>query len=227
MLTESPLMKKHIGLASFFYGFTLWRSGLAVLLLGMLLTGGCSTLNCTRLENILGADTNLIDFSYAIADQLVERAVPPLVPFHPDMPVLVTTPVDNNDLNRTTRFGRVLQEHIASRFAQRGYTVREVKMADSLSIEPGSGETILSRNLSHIDEGQPAQAILVGTVSQTNRTLYISMRLINPVNNNILATDDYRLCMDDDILAMFGLKRQGDLHNPVAEPSQPLLNSVL
>ena len=193
----------------------------------LLVSSGCSSLNCTRLENILGSNTNLINFSYDIADKLIDRALPPLVPQHPDMPVLITTPVDNNDLSRTSRFGRVLQEHISSRFVQRGYTVRDVKIADSLTIEPKSGETILTRNLSHILEEQPAQAILVGTVSRTNRILYISMRLISPVNNNIISSNDYRLCMDDDILALFGLQFQGDMENGVKQPSQPLLNSVL
>ena len=220
-------MKKRICFSTLIDALYLSRPSLPALLLVMLLGGGCSSFNCTKLENILGSNTNLIDFSYTIADHLVERAMPPLVPLHPDMPVLVTTPVDNNDLSRTSRFGRVLQEHITSRLVQRGYTVREVKIADSLTIEPRSGETILSRNLSHVLDGQPAQAILVGTVSRTNRILYISMRLVNPVNNNIFATDDYRLCMDDDILQMFGLKRQGDLDDPIGEPGQPLLNSVL
>lgn len=203
------------------------RTFTACLLLILLMISGCSSLNCTKLENILGANTDLVSFSYSIADTLIERALPPLVPHHPDMPVLITTPVDNNDLSRTSRFGRVLQEHIASRFVQRGYTVRDVKIADSLTIEPKSGETILTRNLSHIIEEQPAQAILVGTVSRTNRLLYISMRLVNPVNNNILSTNDYRLCMDDDILALFGLQRQGDIENGVKQPSQPFLNSIL
>jgi TolB-like protein len=224
---EFSLMKKRFRLTSCIKPIGISPAFLPGLLLVMLIGGGCSSFNCTRLENILGANTNLISFSYRIADQLIERAMPPLVPLNPDMPVLVTTPVDNNDLSRTSRFGRVLQEHITSRLVQRGYTVREVKLADSLTIEPKSGETILSRNLSRLLDDQPAQAILVGTVSRSNRILYISMRLINPVNNNIFATDDYRLCMDDDILNMFGLKRQGDLDDPVDEPGQPLLNSVL
>lgn len=220
-------MNQRIAFASRFVNYCYPRPFLLTLLLATLLTGGCSTFNCTRLENILGSNTNLIKFSYTIADQLIERALPPLVPQHPEMPVLITTPVDNNDLSKTSRFGRVLQEHIGSRFVQRGYTVREVKLADTLTIEPKSGETILARNLSHILQGQPAQAILVGTVSRTNRILYISMRLINPGNNNIVATDDYRLCMDDDILAMFGLQRKGEIDSPIKEPGQPLLNSVL
>jgi TolB-like protein len=198
-----------------------------VLLFIFFFSGGCASFNCTRLESLLGGNTNLIQLSYGIADHLAERAMPPMVPGHPDMPVLVTTFVDNNDLHQTSRFGRTLQEHIASRLVQLGYTVREIKLAKTLHVEPGSGETILSRDLTQLSDGQPAQAIIAGTVSRTNRILYISARLINPVNNNILATDDYQLCMDDDILAMFQLQRQPEDDKPIEAPRHPLLNSIL
>jgi TolB-like protein len=208
--------------------FLVWRIVTLVTLAFLLvLQSGCTSFNCTQLETILGNKTNLIQFSYTIADHLTERAGPLLVPGHPNMPVLVTTFVDNNDLQQTSDFGRVVQEHVASRLVQLGYTVREMKLAGTLHIEPQSGETILSRDLTQLSAGQQAQAILVGTISRSNRILYISARLINPVNNNILATDDYQLCMDDDILAMFNLQRQPGGDRPIEEPQQPFLNSIL
>jgi TolB-like protein len=188
---------------------------------------GCTSFNCTRLENILGTNTNLINFSYTIADHLTERSCPPLTPRHSKMPILVTTLVNNNDLEQTSHFGRLLQEHIASRLVQLGYTVREMKLSNTLQIEPKSGETILSRNLTELSGEQEAQAILVGTISRTNKILYISARLINPVNHNIIATDDYQLCMDDDIIAMFDLPHQYSNDKPINEPQQPFLNSIL
>ena len=187
---------------------------------------GCSAFNCTRLENLLGNDTDLIKFSYTIADSLVQRAMPPLIPRHPDMPILVTTLVDNNNLSQTSRFGRVLQQHITSRFVQLGYTVKEIKLTNTLQINQRSGETILSRDLSLLTGAQQVQAIFAGTVSHTSNILYISTRIINPINSNIIATDDYRLCMDENILAMFGLQRQDRLDDSIEEPAQPFLNSI-
>lgn len=191
-----------------------------LLLAALLISSGCARLNCTRLESLLGAETDLIAFSYRIAENLSERAMPPLQPRNPQMPVLVTTFVDNNDLRRTSQFGRTMQEHIASRLVQLGYAVKEIKLAGSLMIEEQSGETILSRELRKLSGSQQAQAVLVGTVSYTERTMYISTRLINPVSADIIASDDYRLCMDDHILAMFGLQR-GHGDELIAEPRQP------
>lgn len=193
------------------------------LLMGMLmlLATGCSDFNGTRLEKYLGKDTDLISFSYEIAENLVDRAMPPLIPGNPDMPILVTTFVNNNDLTKTSRFGRLLQEHIASRIVQLGYNVREIKLTRTINIEPKSGETVLSRDLSKISGELQAQAILAGTLSRSDRTLYISARLITPENGNIIATYDYQLFMDDNLLALFGLRHQYEIDNPIAEPKQP------
>ncbi len=200
-------------------------SGVSIVLL-LLLASGCTNLNGTRFEKILGKDADLIDFSYQIADALVERSMPPLIPRHPDMPVLVTTFVDNNDLTRTSPFGRLLQEHIASRLVQLGYTVREIKLTGTLNIEPKSGETVLSRDLAKIIGAQPTQAILAGTVARSDRELYVSARLISPENSNIIASYDHQLYMDDNILAMFGLRRQEEGGQPIVEPRQPRRFSV-
>ena len=203
------------------------RAGtLACVLLIVFFLTGCSSLNCTRLENFLGANTNLISFSYSIAESLTERSMPPLVPNHPNMPILVTTFVNNDDLTQTSRFTRILQEHIISRLVQLDYAVKEIKLADTLNIQPGSGETILSRDLSQLSGDQQAQSILMGTISHTDRTLYISARLINPTNHNIIASDDYQICMDDNILAMFKLQRLDGLENPIQSPNEPFLNSI-
>ena len=52
--------------------------------------------------------------------------------------------------------------------------------------------------------------------------MYISSRLIDPVTANVIASDDYRLCMDDQILAMFGLERAGhEQDEMIKEPKQP------
>ncbi len=189
-------------------------------------TSGCSELNGTRLGGILGKETDLIRFSYQIAENLMLRSMPPLVPHHPDMPIMITTFVDNNDLTKTSRFGRLLQEHIASRIVQLGYTVREIKLASTINIEAKSGETILSRDLSKISGDLQAQAILAGTLSRSARMLYISARLISPVNGNIIATYDHELFMDDNLLALFGLQQPNELDIPISEPKQPNLNPL-
>ena len=196
------------------------------ILILIFLLSGCSSFNCTRLENLLGGDVNLITLAEKITDNLVEDALPPLIPRHPDLPILTSTFVCNDNLEETSRFGRLLQEYIGARLVQLGYTVREIKLRDTMQINPGSGEKMLSRDLSQITADQPAQATLVGTYSLNNRTLYISTRLVNPVNKNILSAHSYRLCMDDNLLAMFGLQREMEDKETIEAPSKSILNKI-
>lgn len=201
-----------------------------ILALALILSvAGCSKFNCTRLGQHLGAEENLITLAGRITDDLTQKAFPPLMPGQLDMPVLTTTFVNNDNLQETSRFGRILQEHITSRLVQLNYTVKELKLRETLLMQEHSGETMLSRNLEEINTKQSlsAQAILVGTYSYTDRVMYISARLINPKTRNIISSYDYRLCMDDNILAMFGLKRQTvTLGDEIEPPRQSLLDSL-
>jgi len=187
---------------------------------------GCTYFNGTRLEGYLGADENLISLSYKITEDLEENAAPRLMPRHPDQPVLTTTFVDNNDLNQTSQFGRVLQEHITSRFVQLGYTVREIKLRNNMLIRPKSGEIMLSRDLKLINPSLSAQAILVGTYSYSKRKMYISARLINPENSTIISSMDYQMVMDENVLAMFGLKVAKDDPYTIEPPRESLINKI-
>ena len=191
------------------------------------LLSSCSSLNCTRLEKLLGADVNLISLGNKITDDLTGNAMPPLMPRHPEDAVLTSTFVDINQLETTSRMGRLLQSHIGARLVQLGYTVKEVNLRNTMKINPGDGEKMLSRDLSEISSDQPVQAILVGTYSINNRTLYITAKLISPVNRNIISAHSYKLCMDDNLLAMFGLqRRRHDQNNNIDPPSESLINEI-
>ncbi len=199
---------------------------ITIFLLSLLLSG-CSYFNGTRLEGYLGADENLISLSYKIAENIEKNAFPPIMPRDPDRPLLITTFVDNNDLNRTSRFGRILQEHITSRFVQLGYTVKEIKLRKDLLIRRKSGELMLSRDLRHLNPTLEAQAILVGTYSFTNRTMYISARLVNPETSTIMSSADYNLIMDENVLAMFGLKMAADNpDNLIDKPKESYFDKI-
>ncbi len=186
----------------------------------------CSTLNCTLLEGFLGGDVNLISLGNKIADDLISSATPPLMPRHPEDAVLTSTFVNIDNFEQSSTFGRLLQSHAGTRLVQLGYTVKEISLRNTMTIRPGDGEKILSRDLSQISPDQPVQAIMLGTYSLNNRILYITAKLVNPVSHNILAAKSYRLCMDDNLLAMFGLQRRHEDPDTVGAPSESAINSI-
>ena len=85
---------------------------------------------------------------------------------------------------------------------------------------------MLSRDLNLISPSVSAQAILVGTYSYTNRTMYISARLINPENSTIVSSVDIRLVMDQNVLAMFGLKMADNEQYTIDKPRESLINKI-
>lgn len=186
---------------------------------------GCSYFNETSFENTLGRAVNLIDYSENIAADLISHAFPPLVPRQPALSILTTTFVDNNNLTKTSHFGRLLQEHISAAFVQQGYPVKEIKLRKDLYIAEGSGEQMLSRNLQLITTSQKAQAIMVGTISHAQRTMYISARLVNPADGTVLSSQSYRLYMDKNILSMFNL-RLNETEELIQAPAEPLVNRI-
>ena len=201
---------------------------MAFALIVTMLLSSCSTFNGTRLEGLLGTHHNLIDLAYTMAEDLERQAYRPLTPRNPDQPILTTTFVSNNDLDETSKFSRILQEHLTSRFVQMGYTVREIKLRNSLQIEPGQGEKILSRRLEDIQPTQKAQAISVGTYSLTNDAIYISARLINPENSNIISSNDYIMALNKDTMALFGAKMNSqDTIYPIEEPQPSFMTRIL
>ena len=119
--------------------FSLCRFSMFLLFVVVLLLSSCASFNGTRLESLLGTRQNLIKLGYTIAEDLERQAYPPLTPRNPDQPILTTTFVSNNNLDETSNFSRILQEHLTSRFVQMGYTVREIKLRNNLHIEPGYG----------------------------------------------------------------------------------------
>ncbi len=187
---------------------------------------GCSQIKCMKKGLLFNTPNDFEALSCKIADVLISRAAGKITPASPETPVLVTTFVDNNNLQDTSRFGRLIQEQIESRFVQHQYAVREIKLGDTLFIEPGSGETILTRELARLTRNMNAQAILVGTYSRTNKQLYITARLINPENNNIIATGNETICLDDEVLDLLNLRRL-EYGNNIEDPGQPLLNRIL
>ena len=193
-----------------------------------LMLSGCATFNNTKLEGLLGTNENLIDLAYTIAEDLERQAYPPLTQRNQDLPILITTFANNHNLTETSQFSRILQEHLTSRFVQMGYAVREIKLQKKLHIQPGVGEKMLSRQLEDIQPNQSAQALTVGTYALTNSNVYISARLINPENGNIVSSVDYSIPMNTEMIAMFGIHHTANIPvDPVEEPRASFMTRLL
>ena len=129
--------------------------------------------------------------AYAAADVLQDNINYPL---DRTKPILFTSFVDIDHLQSSSTFGRLLGEQVASRLAQHGYKMIELKLrSKSLKIKKGVGEVALTRELKKIRDNYNAQAILIGTYAIVDGTAIITVRLLGAKDGTMLATYDFTL----------------------------------
>ena len=119
-----------------------------------------------------------------------------------DSPLLVASFVNIDNLNESSTFGRMVSEQISSRFKQLGYTAIELKLRTTIFIKEGSGEFLLSRELSDISTKHNANAMVVGTYAFASDRVYLTIRIVNAADSAILASYDYSVPMTRDVVKM-------------------------
>lgn len=138
--------------------------------------------------------TNLIEVNERAADALVLNAA-----LDVGQPLLVATLVNVDRLSESSRLGRIFSEQIAGRMAQRGLRVTEVKLRDNLVLHREQGELLLSREVREVSQAQNAQAVVVGTYAVSASVVYISLKLVNPVGNHVVAAYNYAVPVDENV----------------------------
>jgi len=124
-------------------------------------------------------------------------------PLSKSAPLLVTTLVNIDSLEESSRLGRTISEHIQTKLSHLGFAVIEVKMRGDLKMKPDQGELLLSRELKEISQTAKAQAVVVGTYSQAKETLYINLKLVAP-DNVVISAYGYTLPLDSNVSSLLG-----------------------
>ena len=144
-------------------------------------------------------DSNLINAGYRITDEMLSQLK---VQIKPGDGILVASFVDINNLTKSTTFGRMLSEHVSSRLSQKGYNVIDMRLrTDSVFMEEGKGEFLLSRNLQLVSKKYNASAVVVGTYGEAFRGIYVSARIINPIDSTVISSCDFGLIIPPATLA--------------------------
>lgn len=134
----------------------------------------------------------LIQLNHQAADALLQG-----VRLDPRQPVLIATLVDLDDLERSSRWGRLASEHVAARMANRGVRVKELKLRNQIFMAQTSGALLLSREVTDLSLEHDAQAVVVGTYTVGGDTVYVSLKLIRPDGNTVMSAHDYSFALGD------------------------------
>lgn len=141
--------------------------------------------------------SNLIALNERATDALLQTAR-----LDANQPVLVATLVNVDRLTESSRLGRIFSEQIAGRMVRRGLKVTEVKLRENLLLQRDQGELLLSREVREVSQSQNAQAVVVGTYAVSTSVVYISLKLVNPVGNTVVAAHNYAVPMDENVRAL-------------------------
>ena len=178
-----------------------WRTGLwlaaAVATLGLQ--------GCASVVNGYYYGDRSVGFSRVDLIEVNERATDALLlnaPLDASQPVLVATLVNVDRLAESSRLGRMFAEQIAGRMVQRGLRVTEVKLRENLVLHRDQGELLLSREVREVSQAQNAQAVVVGTYAVSASALYITLKLVNPVGNAVVAAHNYAVPVDENVRAL-------------------------
>ena len=186
---------------------------------------GCSSFYYGDKPGATWFPTDLIETNHRAVDALLANA-----PLDAQHPVMVATLVQVDRLGESSRLGRIFSEQIAGRMVQRGVRVVELKLRDSVALQRDQGELLLSREVREVSQSHDAQAVVVGTYAASASALYISLKLVTPVGNTVVAAHNYAVPMDENVrvlLASGGLRYLQGLKSQKRASSSLLILDLL
>jgi len=177
-----------------------WKSVSALVLAGALLTG-CASNKAARISD------QKVDLVQEVSDatqMLVKNAV---LPINKQKAILSTSFANIDNLQESSTFGRLVGDTVAGDLVGRGFNMIEIRLRNSLYMEPRVGEFMLSRELRHVSAEHDAQAVLVGTYAVGGEYVYVNARLVSVDDSRVLSSYDFRLPMNRDIRKMLSSNR--------------------
>lgn len=143
--------------------------------------------------------------NYEAVDKLVTTTA---VPIDKNTPLLVATVVNIDSLNRSSRFGRLISEQIASRLTQLGFNVTEMKLRNDVYIREGTGELLLSRDVRDLSKNYNAQVVVVGNYAVASGYVYLTLKAVTVTDNRVIAAANYVLPLSENTQALLAQSKE-------------------
>lgn len=112
---------------------------------------------------------------------------------------IITTFVRLDDLKKTDSLGRLLAEGMGNELVKAGMAVTELRNTGAVSVHPTTGEIILSRDSAELKGYVDTAYALTGTYSVGERSIAVSVRLLDMRTHRIVAVANNELIRTPDI----------------------------
>lgn len=157
--------------------------------------------------------------TYAAVDVMLNSAPADLAP---GTVVLVASIASIDNLEESSRFGRVVAEQVGSRLVQRGLVVREVKLGSTLMVREKDGEFMLTRRLREIRNQHDAAVVVTGTYGMAFSHLYVNLRMTRLQDGAVLGATDFQVARDLDVRRMTAESADAKPALPQSRAPQPM-----
>ena len=121
-----------------------------------------------------------------------------------DWPLIVTTLVNIDNLNSSTRFGRTLSEALSEEMFKKGGIIKEVRSAKAVYLKPQTGEMMLSRDVKLLAKNLDARAVIVGTYSIGARSVVVNVKMVDIRSQDIISVATMEIARSTTIDALLG-----------------------
>lgn len=184
-----------------------------------------ATLNgCTTNPYYETKDTDLVEVSYDAACTLqhnLKRTIPE------GSLVIVSTLLNVDDLKKTSSFGRIISDQLASAFHNSGYRIIGMELPIDLFVMQEGGVLHLPDEAKKILKKYGAAAIVGGVYAPGKRSAYVSLRMIDSDSTNIISSTDISVPIGPDVKVLLESKEVGSAGSrsestatSVAEPAK-------
>lgn len=103
------------------------------------------------------------------------------------MVAIPTSFVNQEDFTQSSPLGRFMAEQLLYEFSQRGFPVREFRLAPSVVSREGQGEFLLSRKVAPVSTKTSNALFVVGTYYMDRQAVFVNARLVRG-NGTVLRT---------------------------------------
>ncbi|MDD5276938.1 MAG: FlgO family outer membrane protein [Methylovulum sp.] len=140
-------------------------------------------------------DANLVEVSYEAVDELKDkltRTVPK------NSLIIVSTLLNVDNLNKTSAFGRIVSDQIASAFHQSGYQIIGMEIPIDLFVMKEDGSLQMSDENKAMLKHYNAGVLVGGVYAPGKRNTYVSLRMVNLNTKSIISSTDFSVPMGPD-----------------------------
>lgn len=181
-------------------------------------------LNGCGMNNAEVKDADMVEVSYDAVSDLkdrLSRTIPK------NSLVVVSTLLNVDNLNKTSAFGRIISDQIASAFHQSGYQIIGMEMPIDLFVMDEDGKIRLSKDNKDMLRDYQAGVIVGGVYAPGKKNSYVSLRIVDLNTKNVISSTDYSIPMGPDAKKLMEPKSVGSAgsRSPAIATSEPAAGS--